>query len=58
MLGPGQLNKVLIRPIHRGLMFNNILPRFSGVKFLTFIYVRSGYYNLQLDEQSSYLSFW
>ena len=51
-----RLNKVLIRPIHRGLMLNNILSRPVGVKYLKLIDVSSGYHNLKLDDKSSYLT--
>ena len=45
-LDPAWLNKVLIRPIHRGPTLNDILPRLAGVKHLTLIGVSSGYHNL------------
>ena len=49
------LIKVPIRPIHRGPTLNDILPRLPGVKYLMLINSSSGYNNLKLDEQSSYL---
>ena len=54
-LHPGRLNKMLIRPVHRGQMLNFNLPRLVGVKFLTVIDVSSGYHDLKLDDKSSYL---
>ena len=56
-LDPARLNKVLIRPVHRGLILNNILPRLADVKYLTLIDVSSGYRNINLDGKSSYLTF-
>ena len=50
------LNKVLIRPIHRGPTLNDILPKLAGVKYLMLINVSSGYHTLKLDKQSSYLT--
>ena len=55
-LYPARLNKVLLRPMHRGPTSNDILPRLEGVKCLTLIDLSSGYHNLQLDEQSSYVT--
>ena len=49
------LKIVWIRPIYRCLTLN-ILPRLAGVKYLTLIDTSSGYHNLKLDEQSSYLT--
>ena len=37
MLRPGKLNEILIRPIHRGPILNDILPRLAGVKYLMLI---------------------
>ena len=50
-LDPGGLNKVLIRPVHRGLTLNDILIRLAGIKYLTLNDVSSGYHNLKLEEQ-------
>ena len=57
-IDPARLNKVLIRPVHRGLTLNNTLPRLAGVKYLMIIDASSGYQNLNLDEKSSYLTTW
>ena len=51
-----QLNNVLVRVVHRGQILNDILPRLAGIKYLTLIDANSGYHNLKLDEQSSYLT--
>ena len=55
-LDPAQLNRVLIRTIHRCPTLNNILPRLVSVQYLTLIDVSSGYPNVKLDKQTSYLT--
>ena len=55
-LDPAQLNQVLIRPVHRGPILNNILPRLNSVQYMSIIDASSGYHNLKLDKQSSYLT--
>ena len=55
-LDPARLNQVLIRPIHRGPTLNNILLRLNNVQYISIIDASSGYYNLKLDMQSSYLT--
>ena len=32
-----RLDRVLIRPFHRGMALNDILPRLAGVRYLMFI---------------------
>ena len=49
------LNEVLIRTFHRGPTLNNVLPRLAVVKYLMFINMSSGYNNIKLYEQTSYL---
>ena len=39
-----------------GPTLNNIFPKLNNVQFLSLIDVSSGYYNLKLDERSSYLT--
>ena len=56
-LDPARLNKVLIRPVHRGLTLNDIFSKLNNVKYLSLIDVSSGYHNLKLDERLSYLTF-
>ena len=51
-----QLNQALIRPIHRGPILNDILPKLNNVNYISIIDASSGYYNLQLDTKSSYLT--
>ena len=55
-LDPALLNQALIRPVHRGPTLNNILPRLNNVQYMSIINVSSGYHNLKLDKQSSYLT--
>ena len=51
-----QLYQVLIRPIQSGPMLNDILPKLNNVQYMSIIDVSSGYHNLKLDKQSSYLT--
>ena len=55
-LDPVQLNQALIRPIHRGPMLNDILPKLNNVQYMSIINASLGYHNLKLDKQSSYLT--
>ena len=55
-LDPARLNKVLIRPIHRNPILNDILSRLAGVKCPTLIGANSGYDNLKQDDTSSHLT--
>ena len=55
-LDPVQLNQALIRPIHRGPTLNNILPKLNNAQYMSIIDVSSGYHNLKLDKQLSYLT--
>ena len=58
-LNPARLNQALIRPLHRGPTLNNILPKLNNVQYMSIINASSGYHNLKLDKQSSYLTtFW
>ena len=56
-LDPVQLNQALIRPVHRGLTLNDILPQLNNVQYMSIINTSSGYHNLKLDKKSSYLTF-
>ena len=55
-LDPALLNQALIRLIYRGPTLNDILPRLNNVQYMSIIDVSSGYHNLKLDKQSSYLT--
>ena len=49
-LDPVRVNQALIRPIHRGPMLNDILPKLNNVQYMSIINVSSWYHNLKLDE--------
>ena len=51
-----RLNQMLIRPLHRGPMLNNISPKLNNVQYMSIIDACSGYHNLRLDKKSSYLT--
>ena len=51
-LDPASLNKVLIRPVHRGLTLNNILQRLTGIRYLMLIDASLSYHNLKLCHTS------
>ena len=55
-LEPARLNKELVRPMQRGQTLNDIPPSQTGMKYVTFINASPGYYNLKLDNKSSYLT--
>ena len=55
-LDPAWLNQALIRPVQRGLTLNDIMPRPNNMQYMSIIDVSSGYHNLKLDKQSSYLT--
>ena len=51
-----RLDQALIRPVHRGPMLNDILPKLNNMHYMSIIDTSSGYHNLKLDEKSSYLT--
>ena len=53
-LDPVQLNQALIR--NRGPTLNNILSKLNNIQYMSIIDVSSGYHNIKLDKQSSYLT--
>ena len=55
-LDPACLNQALIRPVHRGPTFNNILPKLNNLQYMSIINGSSGYHKLKLDKQPSYLT--
>ena len=55
-LDPAQLNKALMRPVHRGPTLNDILPRLNNVQYMSIMDTSSSYHNLKLNKQSSYLT--
>ena len=44
-LDPARLNQALIRPVHRGLTLNDILPRLNNVQYMSIIDVSLEYHN-------------
>ena len=50
-LDPVQLNQALIRPIHRGPMLNDILPKLNNVQYMSILDASLGCHNLKLDIQ-------
>ena len=50
-------NQALIRPIHRGCRLNDILPRLNNAKYLSLIYMSSGYHNLNLTSYFTMFAF-
>ena len=55
-LDPVLLNQALIRPVHRGPTLNDILPKLNNMQYMSIINASSGYHNLKLDKQSSFLT--
>ena len=55
-LDPVRLNQALIRLIHRGPTLNDILPKLNNVQYMSIIDASSGYHNIKLDNQLSYLT--
>ena len=55
-LDPVQLNQALIRLVHWGPKLNDILPKLNNVQYMSIIDASSGYHNLKLDMQLSYLT--
>ena len=55
-LDPRDLNKAIRRPHYPMKTLNDVLPLLSGAKYFTKLDARSGYWNLKLSEDSSYLT--
>ena len=53
-LDPKDLNKAIKRPHHYTPTLNDVLPKLNGAQFFTILDARSGYWNIKLDEESSY----
>ena len=51
-----RLNQALIRPVHWGPTLSDILPKLNKVQYIYIIESSSGYHNLKLDKQLSYLT--
>ena len=50
-LDPVRLSQVLIRPVHRSPMLNDILLKLNNVQYMSIIDVSLGYHNLKLDKK-------
>ena len=55
-LDPKDLNKAIKRPHHATRTLENILPRINGAKYISILDALSGYWNIKLSRQSSYLT--
>ena len=55
-LDPVRLIKVLIKPVHRGQTFNDILHKLAGVMNLSLIASSLDYHNMKVDEQCPHLT--
>ena len=53
-LDPKDLNKTITIPHHYTPMLDDVLPKLNGAQFFTILDARSGYWNITLDEESSY----
>ena len=53
-LDPKDLNKAIQRPHHYTPTLGDVLPKLNGAQFFTLLEARSGYWNIKLDEESSY----
>jgi len=53
-LDPKDLSKAIKRPHHVNPTLDDILPKLNGTKHFSIIDARSGYWNIKLDEASSY----
>ena len=51
-----QINQALIRLVHQVPTQNDILPKRNNVQYMSISNASSGYHNLKLDMQSSYLT--
>ena len=55
-LDPKDLNQAIKRPHHSTPTLDNVLPKLNGPKYFSILDARSGYWNIKLSEQSSYLT--
>ena len=55
-LDPKDLNKAILREHHTTPTLEEILPSLSGAKFFSILDAKCGYWNVELDEESSYLT--
>ena len=50
------LSRYSMQPVHKGPILNDIFSKLKNVKYLSLIDAISGYHNLKLGKQSSYLT--
>ena len=55
-LDPRDLNRAILRPHYPSRTIEDILPELSGAKYFTKMDAKSGYWNLKLNDQSSFLT--
>ena len=55
-LDPKDLNRAIQREHHTIPTLEEILPKLAGAKYFSIVDAKCGYWNVQLDEQSSYLT--
>ena len=53
-LDPKDLNRAIKRPHHFTPTLEDVLPKLNGAQFFTILDARSGYWNIRLDDESSY----
>ena len=49
-------NKALVRKAYPVAIMEDILPRLTHAKVITVVDVKSGYWNVELDERASHLT--
>lgn len=55
-LDPAKLNACSVRPVHRGKTLEDVKPKLEGATYFSILDLRSGYWNLKLDHDSSLLT--
>ena len=53
---PSKLNNQIIWPVYNSWWLEDILPKLTNAKYFSILDVKSGYWSLELDENSSYLT--
>ena len=55
-LDPKDLNQAIKRPYHATRTLDNVLHKLNGMKYVTILDALSGYWNIKLSKESSYLT--
>ena len=55
-LDPKDLNKAIFREHHMIPTLEEILPKLSGAKYFSIVDAKCGYWNVVLDQESSYIT--